>query len=157
MAITFSTTQIFKLLLFKKSNRKRKITKDHQKQDDTHAIMKNFYKKAGIADLIIFGALGACFFVYLIYPHFGWWNFMLLLIGLGAGMVMGRLFHFRWQTKKRIEEEKQESEAFYQKEERFITETSGEIIEDRNPPVPKPIKNEPQTLRAKLIEAFLTD
>ena len=157
MATTFSTTQIFKLLLFKKSNRKGKITKDHQKQDDTHAIMKNFYKKAGIADLIIFGALGTCLFVYLIYPHFGWWNLMLVLIGLGGGMVMGRLFHFRWQTKKRIVEEKQGSEAFYQKEERFITEISGEIIEDRNPPVPKPIKNEPQTRRAKLIEAFLTD
>ncbi|MHA1674330.1 MAG: hypothetical protein ACTSYI_11975 [Promethearchaeota archaeon] len=55
-------------------------------------IMKQFYKREFMANLAVFGSFAICFLIYLIYPRFGWWNVTLLLIGLGAGTVMGGLF-----------------------------------------------------------------
>jgi hypothetical protein len=54
--------------------------------------MKQFYKREFMTNLAVFGSFALCFLVYLIYPRFGWWNAILVLMGFGAGAVMGGLF-----------------------------------------------------------------
>jgi hypothetical protein len=54
--------------------------------------MKQFYKHEFMANMAVFGSLTLCLLIYLIYPRFGWWNITLILLGLGAGLIMGGIF-----------------------------------------------------------------
>jgi hypothetical protein len=75
-------------------------------------IMKSFYKQEFMANLAVFGSMTLCFLIYLIYPRFGWWNFVLVLLGIGASLLMGGFYG--QLTYKHVEKKREVvSEGFY--------------------------------------------